>query len=164
MHDFAEPVTVPTLTFPSMTHITGSGGYPVTRAGRWLLVGWSLFLIGGFTLASALEPNPRGYGTHQNLGLPPCTFRTLFKIPCPGCGMTTSFSYLMRGQIVPALRANAGGVLLAVVCAVQIPWCWWSAAAGRLAAVSDPSRCLVAIAIAVAGVCFLNWALRLWLG
>ena len=106
-----------------MTHIPGSGGFPVARRGRWLLVGWSLFLIGGFALAFALKPDPRGYGTHQSLGLPPCTFRMLFGIPCPSCGMTTSFSHLMHGNISQAFE-RASGVVLAAVCAVQIPWCW----------------------------------------
>ena len=99
----------PLLTLPSMTHIAGSGGFPVARAGRWLLVGWSLFLLGGFALAYALEPDPRGFGTHQSLGLPPCTFRALFGIPCPSCGMTTSFSHFMHGNLWQAFRANAGG-------------------------------------------------------
>ena len=147
-----------------MTHIPGSGGFPVTRRGRWQLVGWSLFLISGFALAFALEPDPRGYGTHQSLGLPPCTFRALFGIPCPSCGMTTSFSHLMHGNVSQAFRASASGVVLAVVCALQIPWCWWSAARGRLAGVSDPSGSLLWLIVALAGICLVNWTLRLILG
>ncbi|HEY2253474.1 MAG TPA: DUF2752 domain-containing protein [Planctomycetaceae bacterium] len=144
-----------------MTHIAESGGFPVTRRGRWLLVGWSLFLIGGFALAFALKPNPRGYGTHESLGLPPCTFRAWFGIPCPSCGMTTSFSHLMHGNVSQALRASASGVVLAVVCAVQIPWCWWSAFRGRLAGVADPARSSLWLFVALAGICVVNWALRL---
>ena len=147
-----------------MIHIAGSGGYPVRRGGRWLLVGWSLFLLGGFALALALEPDPKGFGTHERLGLPPCTFRALFSIPCPSCGMTTSFSNLMHGNLLQALRANAGGVVLALVCAVQIPWCWWSAARGRLAGVSDPAASLLWLMLAVGGVCLLNWVFRLMQG
>lgn len=144
-----------------MTHIAGSGGYPVERRGRWLLLGWSLFLLGGFALASTLKPDPRGFGTHQSLGLPPCTFRVLFDIPCPSCGMTTSFSHLMRGNLSQALRANPGGVLLALVCAIQVPWCWWSAARGRLAWVSDPGQSMIWLLVAVAGVCLVNWIIQL---
>jgi len=144
-----------------MTYITGRGGYPVTTGGRWLLTGWSLFLLGGFALAFMLTPNPRGFGTHESLGLPPCTFRALFGIPCPSCGMTTCFSHLMHGNVIPAFRANAGGVLLAAVCAVQVPWCWWSAYRGRLAGVSEPARFLAWLAGGIAGVCFVNWILQL---
>lgn len=145
-----------------MTYLTGSGGYPVARSGRWLLVGWSLFLISGFSLAWSLEPDPRGYGTHQSLGLPPCTMRAFFDIPCPGCGMTTSFSHIVRGNVTQALRANAGGVVLAVVCALQIPWCWWSAARGRLSGVTDPSRSLLVLISVVGAICVLNWVLRMF--
>lgn len=161
LHDSAEPDTFPPLTLPSMTHIAGSGGFPVARAGRWLLVGWSLFLLGGFSLAFALEPDPRGFGTHQRLGLPPCTFRTLFDIPCPSCGMTTSFSHFTHGNILPALRANAGGTLLALVCAVQIPWCWYSVYRGRMIGVSDPAQSLVWLLVATGSVCLVNWILGL---
>jgi hypothetical protein len=144
-----------------MTHTAGSGGFPVEGRGRWLLLGWSLFLLGGFALASNLKPDPRGFGTHQSLGLPPCTFRVLFGIPCPSCGMTTSFAHLMRGNLSQALRANPGGVLLALVCAIQVPWCWWSAARGRLAWVADPARSLVWLLVAIAGVCLVNWIIQL---
>ncbi|MGE5194909.1 MAG: DUF2752 domain-containing protein, partial [Deltaproteobacteria bacterium] len=94
-------------------------------------------------------------------GLPPCTFRSLFSIPCPSCGMTTSFSNLMHGNLIRAFRANAGGVVLALVCAVQIPWCWWSAARGRLAGISDPAASLLWLMLAVGGVCLVNWAFQL---
>ncbi|MBI3863826.1 MAG: DUF2752 domain-containing protein [Planctomycetia bacterium] len=147
-----------------MSHILRSGGHPVTGSGRSLLLGWSLFLIAGFTLAWHLEPDPRGYGTHQSLGLPPCTFRVLFNVPCPGCGMTTSFSHFVRGDVAQALRANAGGVVLAIVCVLQIPWCWWSAARGRLAGVADPTRFLLILVSVVAGICLLNWIMRLVAG
>ena len=147
-----------------MTYLTGSDGYPVARSGRWLLVAWSLFLISGFTLAWNLEPDPRGFGTHQSLGLPPCTFRALFGIPCPGCGMTTSFSHLVRGNVAQASRANFAGVVLALVCAVQIPWCWWSAARGHLAGVAEPSRWLLVLVSVLGAICVLNWILRLITG
>ena len=144
-----------------MTPFPGSGGYPVTRRGRWLLAGWSFVLISGFGLAFSVTPDPRGFGTHQQLGLPPCSFRELFKIPCPSCGMTTSFCQLMHGNIAAACRASASGVLVALVCAVQIPWCWWSAAQGRLAGVSDPERTLLWLLSSLGIVCLLYWALRL---
>jgi hypothetical protein len=144
-----------------MNHIAGRGGFPVAASGRWLLLGWSLFLLGGFALAFMLTPNPRGFGTHESLGLPPCTFRMLFGIPCPSCGMTTSFSNLTHGNLTAAIRANAGGVLLAVVCALQVPWCWWSAYRGRLAGVPEPGRSLAWLLGTIIGVCLLNWTLHL---
>ncbi len=78
--------------------------------------------------------------------------------------MTTSFSQLMHGNLVEAFHANAGGVVLALVCALQVPWCWWSAFRGRMAAVSDPTRGLVWILVAVGGVTGVNWLFQLMSG
>lgn len=105
---------------------------------RWLLLFWSLLLLAGFGVAAGLKPDPRGFGTHQALGLPPCTVRLLLGIPCPSCGMTTSFSHFIRGQFVDSVRANAAGFLLASVCLLQIPWCLVSAGRGRLLGLQNP--------------------------
>lgn len=147
-----------------MTHSVGTGGFPVSSGGRWLLLAWSLLLLGGFALARSLEPDPRGYGTHQRLGLPPCTFRMLCGIPCPSCGMTTSFAHLTRGRFTQAIQANLGGAVLALVCAAQVPWCWWSACRGRLVGVSQPANCLVTIVLALVGVCIANWMVQIFSG
>ncbi|MFN0054574.1 MAG: DUF2752 domain-containing protein [Planctomycetales bacterium] len=140
-----------------MFHSIGTGGFPVSRGGRWLLLAWSLLLLGGFALAGSLEPDPRGFGTHQRLGLPPCTFRVLCDIPCPSCGMTTSFAYLTRGQFAQAIHANIGGTLLALVCAAQIPWCWLSAWRGRMVGIAHPTNSLLAVVLTVAAVSTVNW-------
>ena len=73
------------------------------------------------------EPSPPGYGTHQQLGLPPCTFWVLFGRPCPTCGMTTAWAHLMRGEWLDACRANAGGALLGLLAMVAAPWLLGSA-------------------------------------
>lgn len=73
-------------------------------------------------LARCLEPDPSGMGTHQQLGLPACTSVALFGIRCPGCGMTTSWSLLLRGRLVEAFSANCGGALLAIIGLAYIPW------------------------------------------
>ena len=113
-------------------------GQPVSTGGRWALMMCGLALSAGFLLAAALEPDPRGYGTHQRLGLPECSFQILFTKPCPGCGMTTSFAHFVRGQWQQSLRANPAGWLLAITCAGLIPWCWWSAYHRCLWLGSDP--------------------------
>lgn len=140
-----------------------SRGYPLTRLARVLLGVWGLLLVGGFAVAVMLEPDPRGYGTHQRFGLPPCTFRTVLGLPCPSCGMTTSFSHFVRGRMIEAAQANAAGLLLAVVCAVQIPWTWASAYQGRLLGVARPDVGLMWLLVAICGGCLLQWAARLWL-
>ena len=133
------------------------GGFPLTRGGRWSLAVWALLLSGGFLLACSVEPDPRLFGTHQRLGLPPCSFRVLFGIPCPSCGMTTSFAFFTRGQFIEAARANVAGLLLAILCAIQIPWCCWSAATGRLWQVSEPVAVLVWLLLVISFSAMLNW-------
>lgn len=45
-----------------------------------------------------LTPSAHGHGTHTQLGLPPCPSVMLFQRPCPGCGLTTSFTSFLHGH------------------------------------------------------------------
>ena len=80
---------------------------------------WTVDAAGG---ARCLVPDPRGLGTHQQLGLPPCTFRVLFGRPCPACGMTTAWANVLRGRLPPALRANVTGTLLCGLDLAAVGW------------------------------------------
>jgi hypothetical protein len=151
----------PLSTDPTCPPFQERDGYPLGWRGRALLAAWSLCLLAGFGLAASLEPDSRRYGTHEQLGLPACTFRDTFGIPCPSCGMTTSFSHFVRGQWPSAARANAAGFLLAIVCAVKIPWCWTSAWSGRLRGISHPDATAVKLIVFVAFVALAHWAVRL---
>lgn len=77
-----------------------------------------------FCVAAALNPytpqgEPRSHGTHTQLGLPPCTMKAMTGLSCPGCGMTTTFSLVVRGDIAHALQVNWAGVVVACVAAVS---------------------------------------------
>ncbi len=76
------------------------------------LIGLSILVL--LIVAARLEPNPRGLGTHQQLGLPPCTMRVVLEIRCPACGMTTSWAHFVRGQWLSSASVNLGGFLLAL--------------------------------------------------
>jgi hypothetical protein len=71
------------------------------------------FLIWVFVTAVGLylTPSVRGHGTHTQLGLPPCGSVIMFDRPCPGCGMTTSFTATLHGRISEALQAHPLGPL-----------------------------------------------------
>ncbi len=131
------------------------------RIARATLLGILLFLVAGFGVALSLDPDPRGFGTHQQLGLPPCTFRLLFGFPCPGCGMTTCFAHFVRGQFGDSVRANPAGAILATVSALLIPWSLWSLYRGRLWMVSDPVKFTGFLAFSLAGLIVLVWFYRL---
>lgn len=71
--------------------------------------------------AHSLHPDPRGFGTHQQLGLPPCEFGRITGIACPGCGLTTAFAHTAHGQFFSAFKAHLMGPLLfAAVLAVAL--------------------------------------------
>jgi len=57
-----------------------------------------------------LNPNSTGHGTHRQMGFPPCTIYYLTGRLCPSCGMTTSVSATLHGQLALAWRANPFGI------------------------------------------------------
>jgi len=68
-------------------------------------------------IAQWLHPDPRGYGTHEQLGLPPCGFKLVTGLNCPGCGGTTAFVLAAHGHVWKALRCHIVGTTLAVLAA-----------------------------------------------
>ena len=70
-------------------------------------------------LATATDPDPRGYGTHEQLGFSPCSFREVIGGPCPTCGVTTSASHLVHGSLSASWGTQPLGTLLiaALACA-----------------------------------------------
>jgi len=93
-------------------------------------------LAGVFAIAFWLNPyspdgTPRTMATHTQLGIPPCNFVVLTGKPCPACGMTTSFSLLVRGDVAASLRANWAGTIIAVVWAFTMIWAVASGIKGR---------------------------------
>src|SRR4051794_23426087 len=143
-----------------MTNIQERSGYPLGGKARVTLGAWSLLLLCGFVVAACLEPDPRGYGTHEALGLPPCTFKELLGIPCPSCGMTTSVASFVRGRFFDAARANCGGFVLAILGLAQIPWCWASIYSKRLWAIERPAAALVWVLTVVCGTTVFQWLIR----
>lgn len=65
--------------------------------------------------AVRLNPDPNGFGTHQQLGIHACGFYERTGWPCPTCGMTTSFSYLVKGHMVMAFYVQPAGAILAIL-------------------------------------------------
>ena len=78
-------------------------------AGSVLLsLGWLFCTVVGLSL----KPDAHGHGTHQRLGMPPCPSVLLFDRPCPGCGLTTSWTALLHGDLSLAFHAHALGPFL----------------------------------------------------
>ncbi len=60
-------------------------------------------------IAAFLRPDAHGHGTHQQLGLPPCPSVLILDRPCPGCGLTTSWTAFVHGDFATAFQAHALG-------------------------------------------------------
>ena len=118
-------------------------------------------LAGLLITARCLTPDERGHGTHERLGLPPCTFYLLFQRPCPACGMTTAWAWLLRGHVGRALAANAGGTLLALLSLAAAPWLLLSALRGRWFGGPPSDWTCAGIAVAVSLVIVVQWVWRL---
>lgn len=87
---------------------------------RRLATGFAALGITVFSIAAILNPydpegRPLSHGTHRQLGLPPCLMKQVTGLACPSCGMTTSFSLLMHGEIAAAWQANWAGVISALL-------------------------------------------------
>jgi hypothetical protein len=135
---------------------------------RGSLTGLALALIAVFAVACWLNPynadgSPRTLATHQQLGLPPCNFYRFTGLPCPACGMTTSFSLLMHGDLWNSLRANAVGTLLAGFWLLLIPWCLASAMWQRTLFIRSTERALTLVVLLFLTLMLLRWIIVLGL-
>lgn len=83
------------------------------RAAQAALALGSVAILG---VAAWLEPSPVGQGTHQQLGLPPCTFYALTDVPCPMCGATTTFALMADGRLVDGVVNHPTAALLFTLC------------------------------------------------
>ncbi len=124
---------------------------PRQARGQWVwVIAWlAVTVIGAFVL----RPDPAGHGTHQQLGLPPCPSILLFQRPCPGCGLTTSWTALLDGDLPTAFRAHPLGPPLYALFTLAALACFVGAVRGlRFRAESRPvNTVLVATVVLLAG-------------
>ena len=137
---------------------------PVHRWVRLVLVGLTVPWIVVFAIATQLRPyddngEPLRLGTHKQMGLPECNFKAMAGIPCPSCGMTTSFSLLLHADVWNSLKANFAGTLLATLGLVFIPWALASAFLGRFVFVRSAEITLFWLALAFLVILFGRWAI-----
>jgi hypothetical protein len=135
-------------------------GWPTRCSLAALAIGLVVVLL----VARWLEPDVRGFGTHTQLGLPPCAFATVTGHPCPTCGMTTSFAWFVRGRFHPSWRANPAGSLLAPACMVLIPWLVACVVWGRPLGFRSLEPPLIGLVVATVALSLFSWTLRMFLG
>jgi len=83
-------------------------------------------LVAGLVVVLArATPDPRGYGTHELLGMQPCAWPAVHGIPCPTCGVTTAACWLVHLSPGKALVTQPFGALtmaLVIVIGVHALW------------------------------------------
>lgn len=143
--------------------VDGRGGLvrPALRAPWAVVAGLSAMVI---AIARILQPASGGEGTHEQLGLPPCTFHELTGHGCPGCGLTTAFAHMARGHVEAAFDANPVGVLLFAAVALAIPLSIYRLV--RPVPIDDvlTSRWPTIVLVGLFSLLTLTWVVRLALG
>ncbi len=85
------------------------------RSRRLQALGLAISAVTLLCVAFFLSPSSEGVGTHQQLGLPTCGWILVADVPCPTCGMTTAWSYTVRGDLISAFRAQPMGMTTAII-------------------------------------------------
>lgn len=75
--------------------------------------------------------------------------------------MTTSWAYLVRGQLTGALRTSVGGTLLGMLAVASVPWLAISAARGRWFGGRPSSATVAWGGSGIVLVTLVDWVLRL---
>lgn len=168
LHSFEVLAIVPPHLRTEQTKPKAENVVPVLKIWvRGVLVAIVVGLVAVFMVAARLNPydaagRPLRMASHRQLGLPPCTFYSVTGgIPCPSCGMTTSFALLMHGDLWGSLQANAVGTLLALFCLTLIPWGLVCGVWGRSYFIASLERALTVIVLVFIVLMLLRWAIVL---
>jgi hypothetical protein len=86
----------------------------VPAAGRLLALLIAGTAVSLLVIGTMLPPSPAGIGTHRRMGFQACEFERITRLPCPTCGMTTSFSWFVRGNWLASLYVQPMGFALAL--------------------------------------------------
>jgi hypothetical protein len=113
--------------------------------------------------AARLTPSATGVGSHRGLGLASCQMLDRTGVPCPSCGMTTSFTWFARGHVAASAYVQPMGMLLAAMAACGV-WvggyvAWTGRPVHRLV-YTLPTRGLL-IALLALGIAGWGWKILL---
>jgi Protein of unknown function (DUF2752) len=106
------------------------------------LPAWLDRLLAALTVATAVlavvvlwrvVPDPRGFDTHVQLGLAPCSWPLTLGIPCPTCGCTTAACHFVHGHLLQAVATQPFGAAAALVGLLVAGFCAFCLVRGRSA-------------------------------
>ena len=108
------PSDSPAFTVPPL--ISAPPRYTnLSAGGRLLNLGIALACLALLVTAFYLTPSASGVGTHTGLKMQSCAWLARTGIPCPSCGMTTSFAWFSKGNIIASIYVQPFGFVLALL-------------------------------------------------
>ena len=101
-------------TLRALLRAPGSWFARLSSVAQDRLIGLMLLLPTGTVLGTALSltPDPAGMGTHRQLGLGSCAILSMTGLPCPMCGMTTTFTHLAHLHLIEGTLNQPFGLFL----------------------------------------------------
>jgi hypothetical protein len=123
----------------------------VALAAPLLLLGLGLFL----------EPDARGWGTHEQLGFRPCWPMRQWNLPCPGCGVTTAVTLAAHGRPLASLRTQPFGLVLLAAALAAAVWALVGHGRGRDLWAELPGLRWKAFGMGLALLALLAWLYKL---
>lgn len=139
--------------------LSSSASTPTKRSlEHWTVLGATvLAALAIVALGLWTTPDPRGFGTHEQLGMPPCQFLVWTGIPCPGCGVTTSVALAAQGEFVASFRNQPFGLFAAIVTPIAAIYALVLHARGRDLGDELRARKLAWIALAIGLIALGGW-------
>lgn len=67
-----------------------------------------------FVALLSIEPDPKGYDTHTQLGMSACNWPKVYGQPCPTCGATTAATLVVHGRLWSAFVTQPFGATFAL--------------------------------------------------
>jgi len=126
----------------------------------WALV-WIVACGSLLGMALYLKPSTEGLGTHTQLGLPQCSWPTMWGIPCPTCGMTTAFAHTVRGRWLTAFEDQPMGFLLAVATMVWVMISLRALVTGRTWRLNGYRLTPLRVTLVIVGSVLLSWGYKI---
>lgn len=99
----AEPRTIATAASPA--------GPVIDRLSAMAILVAAVIAV---VFLARVHPDPRGFGTHEQLGMQPCSWPVVMGLPCPTCGVTTAACHVVHLQLWSAVRTQPFGAALAL--------------------------------------------------
>lgn len=126
-------------------------------ATRFAYVFYMLIFAAMIVVAIRLTPSSTGVGTHEQLGFPACGFLTLTGWPCPSCGLTTSFTHLVHGNVVQAAIVQPFGICLFISLAYLFVYSLWAFAVARPLSALTESVAFERVQLILLAVLLVSW-------